>query len=902
MKQFETGTPRVIAAMLLVPITAASAQPVGRDFNNDGTLDYPVSITEYNETTLPKGAARLWSGASKQAIQTIVASDPNTLFGFSIESAGDIDGDGFDDVVVGEPLWGTPDAWEGRVHVFSGQDGSNLMTVTGPYPEIGLGRYVTGVGDWNGDGTNDIAASGWITVDLFASGSTDDGFGVVFIFSGLDGSALAEITDVSATHGFGYGLFPLGDINSDGRSDLAVTDPIAAGLSGTSASGAIYIFHGLGPSNQVLDFSDTASTILNGDPTLRLYGAQIDSMHPNRWMSNQATMQVLSLTDTDNEGGVCSSEFIAEVVAADGTLAGNKGTRSQLIDPGDIDINGVVDADDVVASVGQYGTSPNASGVMPVADINKDGLVDDIDIATVLQGFGASSNIFEDLWRDDRLRSIAGGSAGFGSRPNGSNISPAGGFSAHPIDDDCIQQNAGPSGSLSAIPYLLGLELGINCARCPSCGAPDSEDCYECEDVGRLSGGEIDIDKRQPMPGETVTIDISRLELRGGKNKCVPSCGADGRECPRSTGDYWPWRLEKWVNDEWQEVSPRPSTTDIAGNKKRFQWSGEACTRWRVVVELTIHAPSPPDQGNCEDEEFYRDIEFEFANFKLESQTLLPWADDCDLTFNSNTASHQAFRRTTIGLREKVKIQSESGDVIDAYDASGPGNPLISSPPGRRSVTLTAGTKPGVNRVTVTINDCTRTIDFNVIEPDSIEFQGFAESHADGTPNAIAFGCYQLKPTTVCFDALRMREGTSQLPSISGEFSQWVNCAPNAPGINYYYSRHDTWTWQNVNRKNYIQRADAASAYLSGPAPCNPQGYQFGRAEILGIEIEYRVDNQPAVLFDYADSVAEINSSGSMRINKTARQGGTLYQTQWFPINTGNPYTPYSACPNANCP
>lgn len=58
-------------------VSGALAQPVGTDFNADGSSDYPVSIISYDDTNPDVGAARIWSGASKTIIHTIVGTDTN---------------------------------------------------------------------------------------------------------------------------------------------------------------------------------------------------------------------------------------------------------------------------------------------------------------------------------------------------------------------------------------------------------------------------------------------------------------------------------------------------------------------------------------------------------------------------------------------------------------------------------------------------------------------------------------------------------------------------------------------------------------------------------------------------------------------------------------------------------
>ncbi|MAT50137.1 MAG: hypothetical protein CMK32_03010 [Porticoccaceae bacterium] len=815
--------------------TAVSAQPVTRDFNDDGTLDYPISITGYDETNPQGGASRLWSGASKLAIQTIVSPDSNTLFGYSSESAGDINGDGFDDVVVGEPLWGTADAWEGRVHVFSGQDGSSLLTIPGPYIELALGRFVAGIGDWNGDGTPDIASSAWVTVDTFGNGTTDDGYGIVFVFSGVDGSILAEITDATATEHFGFGVFGLGDINGDGRADIAITDPRADGLAGTSAEGQIYIYHGDATASSTFDFVDAAHTIGNGDTGLRTFAAQIDTMHPNRWLTNP-TIQVLSLTTTDPEDGVTKSEFETDILELDGSFAGSKGTLPQLLDPGDIDMNGVVDTADVTASTGQYGTSPNATGVMPAADINKDGIVDATDIGQVLSNYGATTNIFEDLWEDNRLRSFGGRASGFGSHPSGLNIAPAGAIIRL---DDCIFVSAGPDNSPSVIPYLLGLELRTNCSRCPGCDDLDPNECYECMTLGSLTGGNIDVDDPQPLPGETVIFTVQPIRQVGHKKKCV-NCGSESRECNiHHDWEFAPWVIEvQDANGDWQPT--QRGSASVVPDTKVIQVSvtGSSCENLRLRVNTSRSEPE------CNTITIDKNKSIKFASFEY---TVLNLA---------STPANQS--RTKVGVGEfssitttdpvtwDVTVTDESGFQTYHY-------PLSSYYPFQASSTA------GTHEVIMTKNGCSRTVVFTIVEPNEIRFYPYSFAHIEDVPSSGFCADMRIYPIDVSFTGILHLEGNATY-TLTGEFLEVHNATTNGDPVIHPRTNppnlvgEDNWSLA-VDSIYRALCADQANMYTPGYMSATIPNYY-----IIGF---YESDS----FFD-VNTIGEINSVGTITVEK----------------------------------
>ena len=69
-----------------------------------------------------------------------------------VANAGDINNDGFDDLVGGNSGFKQP----GAVYLISGLDGSLLRTIIGDQPRLGLGHSVDGIGDINGDSVPDI--------------------------------------------------------------------------------------------------------------------------------------------------------------------------------------------------------------------------------------------------------------------------------------------------------------------------------------------------------------------------------------------------------------------------------------------------------------------------------------------------------------------------------------------------------------------------------------------------------------------------------------------------------------------------------------------------------------------------------------------------------------------------
>jgi hypothetical protein len=137
---------------------------------------------------------------------------PNEGFGTSIDGGGDVNMDGVPDVVVGAPMHVESGNVVGRVHVYSGADGSELLTIDAATAGTGLGSAVRFCGDVDLDGHD----------DLLVGFPTEQTYGAARVISGADGSQIWEWLGVKARDNFGSALDGVGDLNGDGFPELLV--------------------------------------------------------------------------------------------------------------------------------------------------------------------------------------------------------------------------------------------------------------------------------------------------------------------------------------------------------------------------------------------------------------------------------------------------------------------------------------------------------------------------------------------------------------------------------------------------------------------------------------------------------------------------------------------------------
>ena len=164
-------------------------------------------------------------------------------YGVPVAPYGDWDGDGCTDYLIGECLYQEIVPTGGRVTIFSGRTGAELLSMPGVRYNEMLGVSVCVAGDWNGDGIDDIAAGAPSTY----SGDSGDKCGV-YVFSGADGSILRFFDGKDYAQekaAFGLSTASGKDVNGDGFPDLVVGAPGEWVHPAHYREGAVYVISGL---------------------------------------------------------------------------------------------------------------------------------------------------------------------------------------------------------------------------------------------------------------------------------------------------------------------------------------------------------------------------------------------------------------------------------------------------------------------------------------------------------------------------------------------------------------------------------------------------------------------------------------------------------------------------------
>lgn len=200
-----------------VDLTAVAAIPGVKNLKGDARFDllFPDRITF--APPFVESDARIiheWRGES--------AGDE---FGWIARGVGDVDGDHVTDITASStqnPPYGST---HGIVYLYSGKSGKLRWKVTGDSGAV-LGTSLEAAGDVNGDGAPDVVAGA-------------PGINAVLVLSGKDGNELLRLKGDSADGDLGASSAGIGDVDGDGRGDIAAGSP-----SSHAGAGRVYIFSG----------------------------------------------------------------------------------------------------------------------------------------------------------------------------------------------------------------------------------------------------------------------------------------------------------------------------------------------------------------------------------------------------------------------------------------------------------------------------------------------------------------------------------------------------------------------------------------------------------------------------------------------------------------------------------
>jgi hypothetical protein len=253
--------------------SVAGAGDVNGDGYDDIIVGAPGFDTYYRRDSQCEGAAFVLlgsasgvaPGASRGAVTPILSTQWSTQLGESVAGAGDVNGDGYDDVIVGAPSYDAGEDDEGAAFVFLGsKSGIRARKLSKAAARLEsnqryarLGASVAGAGDVNSDGYDDVI----VGAPLYDGGEEDEGAAFVFLGgnSGTRGrkaskaTAAARLESGQSHAKLGSSVAGAGDVNGDGCDDAIVGAP--GYDAGEENEGAAFLFLG------------SASGIADGDPS-----------------------------------------------------------------------------------------------------------------------------------------------------------------------------------------------------------------------------------------------------------------------------------------------------------------------------------------------------------------------------------------------------------------------------------------------------------------------------------------------------------------------------------------------------------------------------------------------------------------------------------------------------------
>jgi hypothetical protein len=324
---------------------------------------------------------------------TIVGDDPGDGAGFDVSSAGDINNDGYDDVIIGAPANDDAGTYSGSAYVIFGKAGgigtidlTNLQPANGfvirgdvSYDQAGVS--VSSAGDVNGDGFDDIIVGAPFGDNAFPMAGE-----AYVIYGKASGFGTVDLTALAAGSGFviqgpaqysaaGYDVSSAGDINGDGFDDLIVT-------SRENISGGFYYAYDTTPSAYVIFGKANPAATINLATLSAADGFSVTNTSSYGW----STFSIAAAGDINGDG-------FGDIILGDRYGAGDAGEAYVIFGKANGFTN--IDAGNLAPPNG-FRIQGDASGdwagfsVAGVGDVNDDGF-DDIVVGAPLGDDGGTN-------------------------------------------------------------------------------------------------------------------------------------------------------------------------------------------------------------------------------------------------------------------------------------------------------------------------------------------------------------------------------------------------------------------------------------------------------------------------------------------------------------------------------
>jgi hypothetical protein len=223
------------------------------DVNGDGYTDVITGSYQYDvDGRIDAGRVDLYlgsdAGLSLAPSWTRLGAQDSANYGFKAAGAGDVNGDGYGDVIVGAWLTDAPVLDQGQAFLYMGSaaglDTLPAWTAKGEGVKAQFGQWVNSAGDVNGDGFSDVIVGS----NKFSGPGLNAGRAYVYLGSPLGLEAEPTWTFTGSSGDFVGTVATAGDVNCDGYSDVLVGAPMYT--NGETEEGIVALFLGspTGPS------------------------------------------------------------------------------------------------------------------------------------------------------------------------------------------------------------------------------------------------------------------------------------------------------------------------------------------------------------------------------------------------------------------------------------------------------------------------------------------------------------------------------------------------------------------------------------------------------------------------------------------------------------------------------